>query len=116
MNLQSTSTKPAREQRITKLIHKEFSPVFFDLENESHKHSVPPNSETHFKMLVVSEKFAGQTRINRQRMLLAVLDEEMKSGLHAISMKALSPEEWRAQNEVIELNSPPCLGGGKHDK
>ncbi len=79
-------------------------------------HAVPPNSETHFKMIVVSKKFEGETRVSRQRMLLATLDHEMKSGLHALSMQALTPDEWSAKNEVIELNSPPCMGGGKHDK
>ena len=46
------------------------------LENESHKHSVPPNSETHFKLVLVSDAFDGMLPVRRHQMLYKVLADE----------------------------------------
>lgn len=49
--------------------------------------------ETHFNVRIVSPKFDGQSLVKRHRMVYAVLDEELKSGLHAVSIVAKSPQE-----------------------
>ena len=49
----------------------------------------------HFEALVVSPLFVGKTRVQRQQMVNAVLRSYFDSGeLHALSMKAITPEEW----------------------
>src|SRR5690606_26166471 len=98
--------------RIQEMVKKAFQPLYLELHNESFKHSVPPNSETHFKLLLVSPLFNGQSRVERQRQVYQVLDEEFKSGLHALTIRALAPEEWKAEasNEFV---SPDCQGGSK---
>lgn len=75
-----------------------------------------PRSETHYKVLVVSEKFEGKTRIDRQRMVNELLKVELQSGLHALTQKTLTPSEWAQQKEKLNFESPACLGGSLHDK
>jgi BolA family transcriptional regulator, general stress-responsive regulator len=81
------------------------------VENESHRHSVPPGSETHFKVVIVSPAFEGMSRIARHRRVHAILAHELAAGVHALSVVAKSPLEWEAAPEVP--SSPPCLGGSK---
>lgn len=104
----------SREQRINQALTAGLAPLHLEVENESHMHSVPVNSETHFKVLVVSAVFEGKSRIDRQRLVNDLLKEELQSGLHALTQRALSPTEWQKQQTVFE--SPECLGGSKHDR
>lgn len=96
----------SRYNRILKVLSENFSPVHLELENESHQHSVPAGSETHFKLLLVSEKFQGLTRVARQQAVYQSLKEEFSSGLHAFTQRLLTPEEWQTAMGVFE--SPAC--------
>lgn len=49
--------------------------------------------ETHFTVRIVSETFAGLSRVERQRRVYAALAEEMRGPVHALSLIALSPTE-----------------------
>ena len=49
--------------------------------------------ETHFTVRIVSEQFAGLSRLERQRRVYAVLSQEMSGPVHALSLTALSPAE-----------------------
>ena len=101
------------EKLIREKIEKSLQPEYYELENESSKHSVPPGSETHFRLLVVSEKFSGLSRIDRQRQINALLAEEMSGGVHALSQRALTPQEWEKTKDEFPLLSPLCRGGSK---
>jgi acid stress-induced BolA-like protein IbaG/YrbA len=51
----------------------------------------------HFEALIVSERFTGKNRVQRQQMVNTLLRPYFDSGeLHALSMKTLTPEEWSA--------------------
>lgn len=76
-------------------------------------HAVPPGAESHFRVVVVSDAFAGLSRVARHRRMNALAAEELASGLHALSLQAFTPEEWAAQAPVHA--SPPCLGGSKQE-
>lgn len=89
-----------------------FAPAALQVLNESHMHSVPKNSETHFKVVVVSEKFAATPLVKRHRMVNEVLAEELQGPVHALSILAYTPDQWRDRGEVIP-SSPPCRGGSK---
>lgn len=102
------------ETRLRDKIQNLFQPVFFELENESHSHSVPKNSETHFRAVIVSEKFQGQARIARQRDVLSAVAAEMKEGVHAFTMRCLAPSEWN-QGLADGFVSPACHGGSKNE-
>jgi BolA family transcriptional regulator, general stress-responsive regulator len=49
--------------------------------------------ETHFTVRIVSEKFAGLSRVERQRCVYAALAEELSGPVHALSLTALAPAE-----------------------
>lgn len=104
------------EDRIRAKLESAFDPNYLELVNESDMHSVPPGSETHFRVLLVSERFNGMTRVARARLVHEVLADELKSGVHALSHRTLSPEEWQKAGGQLEMQSPPCLGGSKHDQ
>jgi len=93
-----------------------FDASILQVENESHKHSVPPNSETHFKVTMVSPAFAGQMKVKRHQGIYKVLAEEleMAGGVHALALHLYSPEEWEASGQVAPT-SPNCMGGSKAD-
>ncbi len=46
-------------------------------------------------------------------MVYKLLDAELKSGLHALTMRTYTPEEWRKAGGVDKSDSPPCAGGSK---
>lgn len=90
-----------------------FKPEVLTVENESHNHSVPTGSETHFKVLIVSDLFSGQSRVERQQAIYKVLSEELKNGVHALSQRAYTIQEWEKEKAKLNFVSPECLGGSK---
>lgn len=80
------------------------------VENESHMHNVPAGSESHFRLVVVSPAFEGQSRVRRHQQLYALLGgEEMKLPVHALAMHLYTPAEWDAARAAPA--SPACRGG-----
>ncbi len=75
-------------------------------------HNVPVGSETHLKVVVVSAAFAGKSAVERHRLVYATLSDEIRDGLHALSVTSRSPEEWEADGQVPD--SPACRGGSNH--
>lgn len=102
------------QQRIHDKLTAALHPVHLDVVNESHMHSVAPGSETHFKVLIVSPAFEGQALVQRHRAVNGALAEELANGVHALSIRALTPAQWEADG-ATGFKSPPCLGGSKHD-
>jgi acid stress-induced BolA-like protein IbaG/YrbA len=49
----------------------------------------------HFQALVVSAAFAGKSRVQRHQLVYAALGERMREEIHALSMRTLTPQEWR---------------------
>uniref|UniRef100_A0A7S0NV24 BolA-like protein n=1 Tax=Calcidiscus leptoporus TaxID=127549 RepID=A0A7S0NV24_9EUKA len=111
MAVESGSATPVMDAVRTKLAAR-FAPAHLDVINESHAHNVPRGSETHFKVIVVSDAFASQPLIGRHRLVNATLEEELAGPIHALSIVAKTPEQWeRAHGEVPK--SPVCMGGSK---
>lgn len=81
--------------------------------NESHKHSVPKNSETHFKVILVSSAFQGQSPIQRHRTVNTLLAEYLEGPVHALSIVAKTPQQWQTMQERNQsvAPSPNCRGG-----
>jgi len=91
------------------------NPEVLQVINESHMHAVPKNSETHFKVVVVSECFEGVKAIDRHRKVNSILSGELGSGsggggVHALSIVAKTPKQWHESGENAG-KSPPCRGG-----
>ena len=97
---------------IEKKINDTLQPVFLEVANESHMHNVPPGSESHFKVTVVSDEFDGKMLIARHRILNSLLKNELDGPIHALSLHTLTPTEWQDKEGEIR-KSPPCLGGSK---
>lgn len=102
-----------RQQRITELLNSEFAPSYLDIENESHMHSVPENSETHFKVVMVSSVFESLNKVKRHQKVYGLLSPLMQEGLHAIALHLYTSEEWAQRQETVPA-SPNCMGGSKH--
>ncbi|HUN94110.1 MAG TPA: BolA family protein [Burkholderiaceae bacterium] len=49
----------------------------------------------HFEALIVSDRFAGKSRVQRHQLVYAALGERMRAEIHALSMKTLTPDEYR---------------------
>ena len=103
MNVQETI-----ENKITEAL----SPSYLTVINESYMHSVPSGSESHFKLVVVTDSFHGVPRVRRHQIVNGILKDELAGPLHALSMETLTPEEWERKGGVVR-ESPNCLGGGK---
>ena len=89
-----------------------FQPTHLDVINESFMHNVPKGSESHFKVVVVSAQFEGQALLARHRAVNALLSEELEGPIHALSIKAKTPEQWEKSGGMVDA-SPKCLGGSK---
>ncbi|HVS12980.1 MAG TPA: BolA family protein [Thermoanaerobaculia bacterium] len=97
------------QQRIESKLRRGIEPLHLSVVNESGMHAVPPGSETHFRVLVVSEAFAGASRVVRHRTVHSLVAEELTGGLHALAIDAWTPEEWE-RNGAPSV-SPACRGG-----
>tara|TARA_B100000965_G_C18951554_1_gene481606 strand:- start:70 stop:393 length:324 start_codon:yes stop_codon:yes gene_type:complete len=85
-----------------------------DVINESHMHNVPAGSESHFKVVVISDDFQGQRLIQRHQRINKILADELAGGVHALSIQAMTKEEWDKKGGQI-MPSPNCLGGSRRD-
>lgn len=99
---------------IEEKIREAFAPENLHILNESYMHNVPKNSETHFKVMMISDVFKGKTLVQRHRLVNSVLKEELKSGVHALSINAMTIEEGIEGGDSFP--SPTCLGGMKKEQ
>ena len=99
------------EDDIIEKLQKAHNPVHLDVTNESHMHNVPPGSESHFKVVAVTEEFNGKMLVARHRLINKALAEELEGPVHALALHTMTPDEWAKKGAAPE--SPPCLGGGK---
>ena len=99
------------ENQIQTKLNSAFQPAFLDVENESHKHNVPPGSESHFRVTVVSVEFEGMSLVKRHQRINEVLSEEIEGPVHALSIRAKTPEQWENAAGLIQP-TPQCDGGG----
>uniref|UniRef100_M4BAW4 BolA-like protein n=2 Tax=Peronosporaceae TaxID=4777 RepID=M4BAW4_HYAAE len=101
-------------RRIREKLLTAFAPQHLDVVNESSMHNVPKGSETHFKVVVVTDQFNGKPLLQRHRMVNAVLQQELDEGVHALSILSKTPQQWEA-NAVVKA-SPSCRGGMAADE
>lgn len=83
--------------QIEKKLRDSFHPVLLTITDVSAGHrghaGWRPGGETHFNVLMMSEVFEGKTRIERERLVHAVLREELAESLHALSLTLKTPNE-----------------------
>ncbi|WP_373691311.1 BolA family protein [Endozoicomonas sp. YOMI1] len=83
-----------------------------DVTNESHLHNTPPGSESHFKVVIVSEAFQGKMPVKRHQIIYGLLADELREQIHALALHTYTPAEWQARNQTAPA-SPDCRGGSK---
>ena len=75
-----------------------FAPENLHVEDESHLHAGHaghrPGGETHFRLYIVSNAFRGISRLERHQKVLARVSDLLPHPIHALSIKALAPEEF----------------------
>lgn len=103
------------QQQIETKLREALAPVQLEVANESHSHNVPAGSESHFRVVIVTDAFNGQRAVARHQRVYQVLAAELAGGVHALALHTYTPEEWRQRGNDAPA-SPACLGGSKHDQ
>jgi BolA protein len=86
-----------RKDRIAAALTEALRPIRLDIVDDSHRHAghsgARPGGETHYRLYIVSPTFVGKSRVERHRMVNALLAAEFASGLHALAIAAAAPDE-----------------------
>lgn len=103
--------------RIERKLTEALEPERLVIKDESHKHAghadriaaladqgagtgghapIDGGGETHFRVEIVSGAFTGKSRVERQRMVYAILADELKERIHALALTTRTPEEAAA--------------------
>lgn len=100
------------QARISEKVIAGILPQHIEIINESHMHSGPA-TESHFKLVAVSQQFDGLSAVKRHQLIYGLLAEELKGGVHALALHLYSPAEWEKMGLDVPA-SPDCRGGSKH--
>jgi stress-induced morphogen len=86
-----------RADRIRTVLAETFSPAEIDVQDDSHQHAghagARPGGQTHYTVRVVTPAFEGMSRVARSRAVHVALEPEFGTGLHALSLRLLTPAE-----------------------
>jgi len=82
-------------------LHAALAPVSLHIDDDSAAHAghAGAASGSHYTVTIVSGQFAGKPRVARHRMVYDALAEEMRRGVHALAIRAYTPEEFAEQFE-----------------
>lgn len=103
------------QSQLERRLSESLNPMHLEVINESYMHNVPEGSESHFKVVVIAEAFENQPRVARHRLVNEAVADELKAGIHAFSVNAMTPSEWFDRGGG-HTESPPCLGGSKAEQ
>ncbi|MBE0494378.1 MAG: BolA family transcriptional regulator [Thiomicrospira sp.] len=98
------------QQQIELAIKQTFSVWVMDIKNESNMHAGPA-TESHFKLVLVSDDFVDVSRVKRHQMVYKVLVNEMPQ-IHALALHTFTLDEWKNQGGLVP-DSPLCAGQNK---
>ena len=86
-------------ETVTKKLQEAFAPESVEVVDELHLHEGHaghrPGGQSHFRVHIVSQAFAGKSRIDRHRMINAILADDLAGGIHALAIHASAPGEKR---------------------
>jgi len=84
-------------ERIRRKLVEGLSPARLEIIDDSHRHVGHAGHDarggSHFRVTVVSETFAGRSRLERQRLVYGLLAEELADRVHALTLKTCTPDE-----------------------
>jgi BolA protein len=90
-----------RVEWIEQTLRQAFAPTHFSIEDDSAKHAGHTGARSgggHFNVVIVADAFRGKSAVQRHQAVYAALGDAMKTEIHALAIKAMTPEEWRAEN------------------
>ncbi len=89
--------------RITSILQKELTPIYLTVTDFSDQHKghagYKDGGETHFAITIVSDEFSGKSQIVRHKLVYALLDDLLRTHIHALTLKTLTGDE--AQNKAL---------------
>ena len=85
------------KERIEAKLEAGLDPVRLEVEDESHLHAghsgAREGGQTHYRISVASARFSGKGRVERHRMVYALLADEIAQGVHALALRTQTPDE-----------------------
>ena len=85
------------KERIAAKLTRGLAPTTLDIVDELDRHKGHAGAgaagETHYRVYIVSQAFVGKGRLERHRMVNALLADELAAGVHALALKTLAPGE-----------------------
>jgi len=85
------------DERIRMRLHEALAPAALEIFDDSALHAghsgARPGGETHFRVVIVADAFAGKSRVQRHRLVYDALAAEFADGVHALSLDARVPGE-----------------------
>lgn len=85
------------KERIAAKLTQGLRPTRLDIVDESDRHKghagAREGGETHYRVYIVSESFAGKGKVQRHRLVYALLADEFAAGVHALALQTLAPDE-----------------------
>jgi BolA protein len=87
----------SRATRIHATLQAAFAPAHVAVQDDSASHAghagARPGGQTHYTVTIVAAAFAGQSRVARSRAVHDLLAAEFSTGLHALALRLMTPEE-----------------------
>lgn len=83
----------SKQQELLERIQAEFQPHFATVENESHMHSSGRGSDSHFKLVIVSDAFEGMRKVQRHQKLYQLFADDLRNGIHALALHLYTKSE-----------------------
>ena len=93
------------QNKINKLLRDNFNISELIIRNESYKHNVPPNSESHFNVQIVSDDFVNLSLIQRHKIVYKAV-EILLTEIHAFSITAMTISEFKENPSLRD--TPDC--------
>jgi BolA protein len=89
-----------RRQLIEHRLRTGLDAVHIEVIDDSARHQGHPGAQPgagHFRVLVVSERFSGLSRVAAQRLVYDLLADQLEHDIHALQLRTLTPAEWRSR-------------------
>jgi BolA protein len=88
-------TSSERVEKLRQVLTARLAPVSLEIRDDSAKHAGHAGAREggHFSVVVVSDQFAGRTRMQRHQLVYQAVSELMRSDIHALSIQARTPQE-----------------------
>ena len=93
------------QNKIDKLLRDNLNVSKLIIKNESNKHNVPSNSESHFNVQIVSDDFQDLSQIQRHKIVYKAI-ESLLADIHAFSITAITTSEFKENPSLRD--TPDC--------